>query len=128
MWKRWTIVIMALVGVLAAAVGNAQKATEVFIPIGKSPGLSERYTSIGTVAAVDPGADTITVTEGSGTRVIHCTEGTKFWLDRSERRLTNKVGALADCRPGSRVEVKYVGNDKNDAVAEWVKIELPASN
>jgi len=126
MWKRWTVLTVAL-GALATTV-NAERTTEIFIPIGASPGLSGRHTSIGTVEAINPTADTITVAERSGTRVIHCTEGTKFWLDRSQRREANQVGALADCRPGSRIEVKYVDNDKDEAIAEWIKIEVSGSN
>jgi len=128
MWTRWTIVIVVLAGAFGAVAGSAQQTTEIYIPIGASPGLSGRHTSIGTVEAVNPTADTITMTEGTGTRVIHCTTATKFWLDRSRRHLTNQAGVLADCRAGSRIEVKYVGNDKSDAIAEWVKIEITGAN
>lgn len=124
MRKHGTFVIVVLVAVLGASLGRAQKSTEMFIPIGKSPGLSGKHTSIGKVAAVDAGADAITLRVDRDTRVIHCSSDTKFWVDRSKLRLPNQVGSLADCRVGRRIEVKYVGNNESGAVAEWVKIEV----
>ena len=75
-----------------------------------------------------PRREELRPTATSRTRVVHCTDDTKFWLDQSKRRLVNREGSLADCRPGLRIEVKYVGNDKDDAVAEWVKVEVTGSN
>ncbi len=121
-----TLFFVALVSVASAA--HAQKATEMFIPIGKSPGLSGKHTSIGTVEAVDARAETITLAVDGGTRVIHCTKTTKFWLDRSPLRRSNGVGALEDCLAGTRIEIKYVDSDRSDAVAEWVKIEVTDSD
>ena len=74
-----------------------------------------------------PGTYTITIVEGTGTRVVRCNKDTSFWVDRSKRRQVNLVGSLVDCRSGARVEIKYVGNDKEAALAEWVKIEVTSS-
>lgn len=119
-----SLVLATFVTLAAAAVGHAQKATEMFIPIGRSPGLSGEQTRIGTVEAIDAGAETVTMNVDSGTLVIHCHETTKFWLDRSKLRLPNDVGTLEDCQPGTRIEVKFIDDDRSAAVAEWVKIEV----
>ena len=102
---------------------HAQKATEIFIPINASPGLSDHYTWQGTIDAVDEGNMTITVTNDTGTRNIKLTEDTNIWLDKSSLKVKNETGDFEDCKPGSFIEVKYRENEA-DHVAEWIKIKI----
>ena len=109
---------------LWGAVAAAQKSTEMFIPIGASPGLAGK-TSIGTVESVDLEAQQLVVVEGSARRTIRCTEHTQIWIDHSAAKKPNEAGSLASCKPNQRVEVKYVDNAKDGGVAEWIKVGEP---
>lgn len=109
------------VAAIAAAPTGAQQTTERFIPIGESPGVSNEYSYIGKIVAVDRDARTITVEHAGGVKSIRLTEQTKIWLDRSKRRRQNAVGGYEDCEVGRDVEVKYLRDD--DGTADWIKIE-----
>jgi len=112
---------IALFGAISYAHG--QKETELYIPIGQSPGLSQKYTSIGELAEVDPRAKSVTIADPAGRRTVKITEKTRIWLDRSKLKLTNLTGSFADLQKGRRVEVKYDDPQRRE-VAEWVKVEV----
>ena len=50
---------------------DAHQATELYIPVGKSPGVSGRLSEIGQIDAVSPAARTITV--GQREVAVHLT-------------------------------------------------------
>ncbi|PYN87096.1 MAG: hypothetical protein DMD87_14435 [Candidatus Rokuibacteriota bacterium] len=109
-------------GALAA---DGQEATEFYIPVGQSPGLSGKVTVIGTVETADARGRTIVVAGPSGKRTAAITDRTKIWLDRSKLGQQNQKGTFADLGKGAVVEVKY--EDKEPRVrAEWVKVEMAA--
>jgi hypothetical protein len=114
---------MALALLCASSHAHGQKATEQFIPIGQSPGLSAKYTSIGAIAAANAAGQTVTIADPAGPRTIRLTEKTRIWLDRSKLKQTNVPGGFADLQPGRRAEVKYADPERRD-VAEWVKVEI----
>jgi hypothetical protein len=103
---------------------QGQKATEVFIPIGQSAGLSGKLTLIGKIAAVNTQNRTITATDESGTHTVHLSERTKIYVDLSLQRSPNRAGTLADLRTGLLAEVKFEGNDRTRGVAEWIKVQI----
>lgn len=91
------------------AVCEAQRTTELYIPIGKSPGLSiSGKTIVGFVTKVE--SDQITI----GDKVIQLTADTKIFLDRSAVKLTNLYGARQDIKAGAFVEAY---------ASEWIKIQ-----
>jgi hypothetical protein len=96
---------------------ESQMMTEQFIPIGQSPGLSDKYTYIGEIESVDPAARRITL----GGRSIVVTARTRIWLDRSTLKQTNIAGGFVDLRPGRRAEVKYEDAARKER-AEWIKV------
>jgi len=103
----------------------AQKATEIFIPIGKSPGLSGKYTSMGKIASLNVQQKALTVSDSTASYTVKITDSTQVWLDRSQMKLSNKKGALEDLRPGVLVEIKYFKNERKDGgTAEWIKVEV----
>ena len=120
---RASLTTIALLIALLASVadGRAQKATEQFIPIGQSPGLSSIATDIGTIAAADPGSRTITLGPAASGRRLRVTEGTRIWLDRSGFGQTNRPGRFDDLETGQRVEVKYEDDTRRET-AEWIKV------
>lgn len=103
----------------------AQRSTEMYVPIGQSPGLSGKVTTIGTIDDVKLQEKVITCSYGSGSISAKITPKTRIWLDRSKAKLPNSPGGFSDCTKGRRVEVKYVNNDRRDgADADWVKVEI----
>ena len=98
-----------------------QESTEQFIPIGYSPGISDKYSFIGKIVDIDQETHTIVVDSNRGQRVIKVTPMTRIWLDRSKVKRTNTVGSYSDCEVGRKVEVMHAHD--NESVADWIKIE-----
>ena len=96
-------VTVALLGAISHAHG--QKETEQFIPIGQSPGVSQKHTSIGEIAEVDQQKQMMTIVEPAGRRTVKITEKTRIWLDRTKVKQANLTGRFADLQKGRRVEV-----------------------
>ncbi len=119
--------LIVFVGVLVAAAppALAQKSTELYIPIGKSPGLSETHTTIGRIKCVEPDEQTITVIWRGKTFKGLINDRTQFFLDRSSLRRPNSYGGIADCHQGLLCEIKYRGNRRvPGAAAQWIKIRV----
>jgi hypothetical protein len=119
-YLRLAIVVMVLGGTLEA---SGQQATEMFIPIGQSPGLSNKGSVIGTLESVDPGKRMVTISSPSGAQTVVITDRTLIWLDRSEQRQPNQNGAINDLQKGRKVEVK-IRKGEPKAVAEWIKVQV----
>ena len=113
--------ILLLVAVLGITPAYAQKATEQFIPIGRSPSLSDAQTRIGQIVSFDPGRAVLTLTSGSTITVAEITAQTRIWIDRSRLKLPNLRGAPADLHPDRRCEVRFLKPDSR--AAEWIKVE-----
>ena len=119
-YLRLAIVVMVLGGTLEA---SGQQATEMFIPIGQSPGLSNKGSVIGTLESVDPGKQMVTISSSSGAQTVGITDRTMIWLDRSEQKQPNQDGAINDLQKGRKIEIK-VRKDELKAVAEWIKVQV----
>ena len=102
---------------------HAQKETERYIPLGQSPGVSQKYTSIGEIADVDQQKQMVTIVEPAGRRTVKITEKTRVWLDRTKLKQANLTGSFADLQTGRRIEVKYEDPERRQ-VADWVKVEI----
>lgn len=119
-YLRLAIVVVALGGTLEA---SGQQATEMFIPIGQSPGLSNKDSVIGTLESVDPGKRMVTISNSSGAQTVGITDRTMIWLDRSEQKQPNQNGAINDLQKGRKIEIK-VRKGEAKAVAEWIKVQV----
>lgn len=106
---------------LGTSLIHAQQTTEQFIPIGYSPGISDKYSFIGIIVDVDQETHTIVVDSNRGERAIKVMPMTRIWLDRSKSKRTNTVGSYGDCEVGRKVEVMHAHD--NESVADWIKIE-----
>ncbi len=100
---------------------NGQQTTEQYIPIGHSPGVSDKYSYIGNIVAIDRKARTVSVEDRGEIRTFEVTAETRIWLDRSKVRRENLVAVYGDCEVGLRVELMHVRD--NEDVADWIKIE-----
>lgn len=119
-YMKLAIVIVALGSALEAF---GQQATEMFIPIGQSPGLSNKDSVIGTLESVDPGNRMVTISSLSGAQTVGITEQTMIWLDRSEQKQPNQNGGINDLQKGRKIEIK-VRKGEPKAVAEWIKVQV----
>jgi len=128
--KRERIMRLSFVLTLVAAISllvtpaHAQKATEMFIPIGESPGVTGISSVIGTIASCDQASGIVTISTEAEQHTAMVTEETKIWIDRSAAKKGAAVGARSDCQKGRRSEVKYVYEGKTRSTrAEWIKIQ-----
>jgi hypothetical protein len=114
------IVVVALGSTLDAF---GQEATEIYIPIGQSPGMSNKLSLIGTLESVDQGKGMVTVSDPSGARTVGITDRTLIWLDRSLQKQPNQKGAISDLQQGRKVEIKLRKGEPK-AIAEWIKVQI----
>lgn len=119
---------LALALAALARPATAQRATERYIPIGRSPGLSGKWTVQGTIAAVDLPTRTLTCAYGPEKTTMKVGERTRIWLDRSLDGQTNLTGSFGDCITGRRMEARYVNDErKPGGEADWIKVEVRGS-
>ncbi|HEX9878698.1 MAG TPA: hypothetical protein VGB25_00725 [Candidatus Binatia bacterium] len=121
---------LAILALVAALLGSyrahGQQMTEKYIPVGAYPALAGKLTILGTIAAVDEPAGTITLSAADGDRIFQITGGTRIWLDRSLLGQPNMDGALTDVGAGLKAEVSAMGPEQA-GVARWVKVQIPSS-
>lgn len=110
---------LTVVAVLASPDVLAQQTTEVYIPIGESPGVSRDKSWIGDIRDVDYSAMQMQVDTPQGMRSIKVDGKTRFYLDRASYGKKNSTGDMRDCRVGSRIEAYVDSNGK----AYWIKIK-----
>jgi hypothetical protein len=124
MREVFTLMCMAIVFDVSCVYG--QKSTEMYIPVGQSPGLSNRYASNGTMEKYDTQARALTCKDSAGVLyTFTMDQKTKIWLDKSKLMQSNVKGSYSDCKQGMLMEVKYKNNErKPGAVAEWIKIQV----
>ena len=111
---------IAALGLFAGAFAISHPATERFIPIGQSPGVSSVKSYVGAIESVRSTASGFTMSVGDGEKPIQVTENTKIYLDTGPGE-SNKIGTEQDCRVGHIVEVYLRG----DGTANWIKIRVP---
>lgn len=121
---------LSFVLIVAAAVSllgthpHAQKATEVVIPIGQSPGVSGISSVIGTIASCDQASGIVTIATEEGQHTARLVKETRIYLDRSAAKKSGTLGLRSDCQTGRRSEVKYVYEGETRTTrAEWLKIQ-----
>ncbi len=110
---------LLLAALLAGGSVQAQQATERFIPIGRSPGLSGTGTTIGEIRAVEPGPRRVTVGGEGGSVTVTVSEGTRIWVDRSPSGQPSLAGSFDDLAPGRLAEVHPAPEGPG---ADWIKV------
>lgn len=113
--------LMGAALIVAAGSAPAQQATERYIPIGQSPGVSGKSAMMGTVAGYEGDMLIVTSPAYATPQRMRMLPGTRIWLDRSAAKQANMPGAVTDLKPGRRVEIK-LGEGAQRGTAEWVKV------
>ena len=114
-----TMLFMVIFG--GSSLTYAQQTSEQFIPIGMSPGISNKYSYIGKITAIEATTKTISMQSDKGPRTITISPITRIWLDRSKNKKSNIVASFDDIKIGRDVEVMHGHENENTAI--WVKIE-----
>ncbi len=117
------IAVLAAVLMAASPVGVSHEATERYIPIGKSPGVSGKTSYRGVVESRNDAQHSVRMRAADGAESIRIDERTQIYLDRTSQGKTNLRGTYADCQPGREIEVKYIDNDPSKP-AQWIKIRM----
>ena len=121
MSRKKLLLIIAVSATTWLSVSPAQKATERYIPLGESPGISENESIVGTIATVDYETMSVQIRNGGKSKTVRMSDTTRYYLDRSKSRLPNRLGTIYDCKVGLLVEVKYLA----DSTVDWIKIQSP---
>jgi hypothetical protein len=121
--KYLLIVPVLLVWLTGLSVAHGQKAAEIYIPLGESPGMSYKYTVIGEVRDVDVVQRAVTVDTSTESYAVKIGNRTRLWLDRSPLKLTNLTGNISDLKKGRRIEVLFENQERMEPV-KWIKIEI----
>ena len=108
---------------LIAAFAQGQRQTEIYIPIGQSPGVSNTETYIGPITKLDSATGEIAVESGGTAHIVTITDKTRIWLDRSKQKLSNQEGQISDLKVGRTVEIKYTKPTPR-MTADWIKVEV----
>jgi hypothetical protein len=98
----------------------------MYVPIGQSPGVSGKSSLMGAIESVNPQKHTLAVSWPSGIQEILLTDCTRVRLDRTQARLPNLTGTLANLHKGLKVEVKFRDADQK-RVADWINVQATES-
>ncbi len=112
--------IFAALALTASCFSYSHPATERYIPIGESPGVSNVKSYIGAIRSVRATASGLTMSVEGNDKLIEVTDETKIYLDTGPGQ-TNRFGTEEDCQVGRMIEV-YL---EEDGTAYWIKIRVP---
>jgi hypothetical protein len=102
----------------------AQTMTEIYIPVGQSPGVSGKYSIMGRIESVNLKDSTVTMIPTTGNKItIKITAGCAIYLDKSKLKQSNKKGYCTDMKQGMLAEAKYRDNKPGNKI-EWVKVQI----
>ncbi len=120
-----TLLIVLLIAATTACI--AQKTTEIFIPIGQSPGVSGTETIYGHIQSLSLAESTCTVATPEGDKTVELIGDPVIYLDYSKLKKPNKYGEISDITVGCNVELKFLDNEKRDSI-DWIKVEMKSPN
>lgn len=101
----------------AVSLTYGQQATERYIPIGSSPGVSGTDSVIGTISAVDYETRSMQIDGADGTVTVTMDDATRYYVDLTGAGRSNRTGSLRSCEAGQRVEVRL----RADGKVDWIK-------
>jgi hypothetical protein len=113
-----TILLMALA---VLPISKAQQTTEKFIPIGMSPGVSNKVSFQGEISGTDRVAKSFSIRVDDSSKTFSVTPSTHIWLDRSKVRKPSIDGSFDNLETGRWIEIRY--NSDDPTLADWIKIE-----
>ena len=106
--------------ILASNVAHGHEATEVYIPIGSSPGVSKTSSLLGKISRLDYETGNIELSDTKGPKSVSVASSTLYYLDRSKYGKKSETGNMQDCKVGRYIEINVT--DTGDV--KWVKIQV----
>jgi hypothetical protein len=113
--------LVLLAGIAMSMSAAAQLETELYIPIGKSPGISQVKSRIGRVQSLAAAGNGMTVLVEDQPVFVAFDKTSKIYLQYTAPGQRNRLGTYADCQADRTVEV-YVGDDGK---LRWIKVRMP---
>lgn len=113
--------LILLAGIAIAASAPAHQETELYIPIGKSPGISHVKSQIGRIQSLATAGNGVTLLVQDRAVYVAFDKTTKIYLQFAAPGQRNRLGTYADCQADRTAEV-YIGDDGK---LRWIKVEMP---
>jgi len=117
--RRGILALLASSMVSLTAAGHP--ATELYIPIGKSPGISHVKSFIGRIESVGAAQAGFTMMVNDSAKYVAFDVSTKIYLQYETPGKNNALGRYADCQAGRNAEV-YLADDGK---LRWIKVLMP---
>lgn len=114
-------ILILLAGIAVAASAAAHQETELYIPIGKSPGISHVKSQIGRIQSLSASGDGVTLLVQDRAVYVAFDKTTKIYLQYAAPGQRNRLGTYADCQADRTAEI-HVGDDGK---LRWIKVEMP---
>ena len=114
-----TLILSA--GIAISMSAAAHQETELYIPIGQSPGISHVKTQIGRIQSLSAAGNGMTILVDGRPVYVAFGEAAKIYLQYAEPGQRNRLGTYADCQADRTAEV-YVGDDGR---LRWIKVRMP---
>lgn len=105
----------------AAGPASGHPATELYIPIGKSPGISHVKSRIGRIQSLAATRSGMTIEAQDGPVYVVVDKATKIYVQYADPARANHRGTYADCQKGLMAEA-YVADD---GTVPWIKVLVP---
>ncbi len=99
----------------------AHPATELYIPIGKSPGVSHVKTRIGRIQSLAAALSGLTLATDAGPAYVAAGRATRIYLQFADPSRANQLGSYADCKQGLMAEA-FIAEDGS---VPWIKVLVP---
>jgi hypothetical protein len=110
-----------LAGAIVAAAAAGHPATELYIPIGKSPGISNVKSYIGRIQSPGAAQNGFTMLVQDSPKYVVFDKTTKVYLQYATPGKGNRLGNYADCQADRTTEVHL----NAEGTARWIKILMP---
>lgn len=120
-----TALLLAFSILLAPA--HSQERYEKFIPFDYHPGLSNKYTALGSIVEVNEDKKTVTIRTNTKTHSYKVTKDTQIWLDQPQPETRNAKGSFSDLKAGLKAEIGMdPAENKGEEVVRWIKVQIPS--
>jgi hypothetical protein len=113
--------LVLLAGTVIAMSAAGHQETELYIPIGESPGISHVKSRIGRIQSRAAAQNGITMLVQENPKYIVFDKTTKIYLQYATPGKRNRLGSYADCQVDRTAEF-YVGDD---GIVRWIKVLMP---
>lgn len=114
-------VLILAAGIAISMSAAAHLETELYIPIGQSPGISHVRSQIGRIQSLAAAGNGMTLLVDDRPVYVAFDKTAKIYLQYATPGQRNRLGTYADCQVDRTAEA-YVGDDGR---LRWIKVQMP---